>query len=73
MQLLKEDRMEFLFGFGLIGCLIALALGFFWVWMLVDCLANQREDKLVWFLVLFFLNLPGAILYYLLARKKRVG
>jgi len=52
--------MEFLFGFGILGSLIALALGLFWVWMLVDCLANQSEDKLVWFLVIFFLNLLGA-------------
>lgn len=65
--------MEFLFGFELLGGLIALALSLFWVWMLVDCLANQSEDKLVWFLVIFFLNLVGAFLYYLLARKKRLA
>lgn len=65
--------MEFLFGFGLVGCLVALGLTLFWGWMLVDCLANQSEDKLVWFLVIFFLNLLGAFLYYLLARKKRLA
>jgi hypothetical protein len=69
----KENSMEFLLGFGILGSLIALALGLFWVWMLVDCLANQSEDKLVWFLVIFFLNLLGAFLYYLLARKKRLA
>ncbi len=63
--------MEFIFGMGIFGGFIALALGVFWLWMLVDCLAEQREDKLVWFLVIFFLNLLGAFLYYLLARKKR--
>lgn len=65
--------MEFLFGFGILGSLVALALGLFWVWMLIDCLANQSEDKLVWFLVIFFLNLLGAFLYYWLARKKRIA
>lgn len=65
--------MEFLFGFGLLGGIIALALTLFWVWMLIDCLTEQKEDKLVWFLVIFFLNLLGAFLYYLLARKKRRG
>lgn len=65
--------MEFLFGFGLLGGVIALALSLFWVWMLIDCLANQSEDKLVWFLVIFFLNLLGAVLYYWLARKKRMA
>ena len=65
--------MEFLFGFGLLGNLIGLALTVFWLWMLVDCLSDQKEDKLVWFLVIFFLNLVGAVLYYFLARKKRKG
>lgn len=63
--------MEFVLGLGMFGGVIALALGVFWLWMLVDCLAEQSEDKLVWFLVIFFLNLLGAFLYYLLARKKR--
>jgi hypothetical protein len=65
--------MEFLLGFGLLGNLIATALGLFWLWMLIDCLADQKEDKLVWFLVIFFLSLLGAVLYYFLARKKRKG
>jgi hypothetical protein len=65
--------MEFLLGFGLLGTLITTALGLFWLWMLIDCLADQNEDKLVWFLVIFFLSLLGAVLYYFLARKKRKG
>jgi hypothetical protein len=73
LQTIKEITMEFLFGFGMLGSLVTLALGLFWLWMLVDCLANQSEDKLVWFLVIFFLNLLGAVLYYLLARKKRLA
>lgn len=64
--------MELLLGVGLLWGLIALGLGIFWVWMLIDCLAEQQEDKLVWFLVIFLLNLLGAFLYYLLARKKRL-
>lgn len=63
--------MEYLLGLGLLWAIIGLGLSIFWLWMLIDCLANQKEDKLVWFLVIFFLNLLGAFLYYLLARKKR--
>ncbi|MFD1121948.1 PLDc N-terminal domain-containing protein [Methylophilus flavus] len=62
-----------LFGFGLLGSLVGLALTVFWLWMLVDCLADQKDDKLVWLLVIFFLNLLGAVLYYFLARRKRKG
>lgn len=65
--------MELLLGVGMLWALIGLGLGIFWLWMLIDCLAEQQEDKLVWFLVIFFLNLLGAFLYYLLARKKRLA
>lgn len=68
-----ETNMEFLLGAGVLWSLIALGLGVFWLWMLIDCLANQSEDKLVWFLVIFFLNLLGAFLYFWLARKKRMA
>ncbi|HEY0906064.1 MAG TPA: PLDc N-terminal domain-containing protein [Methylophilus sp.] len=64
--------MELFMGMGLLGGLVALAACIFWFWMLIDCLASQSEDKLVWFLVIFFLNLLGAILYYWLARRKRL-
>ena len=65
--------MELLLEVGMLWVLIGLGLGIFWLWMLIDCLAEQQEDKLVWFLVIFFLNLLGAFLYYLLARKKRLA
>ncbi len=64
--------MEWMLGFSLLSILLALAGCIFWFWMLVDCLADQSEDKLVWFLVIFLLNLPGAFLYYWLARRKRL-
>lgn len=54
--------MEYLLGLGLLWAIIGLGLSIFWLWMLIDCLANQKEDKLVWFLVIFFLNLLGAFL-----------
>ena len=44
----------------------------FWVRMLVDCLSKKRfEDKLVWVIVLIFLNIFGAILYYFIVKNKK--
>jgi len=44
----------------------------FWIWMLVDCLKKKRfEDKLIWVLVLIFLNVMGAVLYWFLVKGKR--
>lgn len=42
----------------------------FWFWMLVDLLQRKIEDKLVWVIVLIFLNIIGAILYYFLVYAK---
>lgn len=51
--------------------IIVLACALFGAWMLVDCLIHQKEDKLVWVIVLIFLNFAGALLYCFIARPKR--
>jgi predicted PurR-regulated permease PerM len=58
-------------GLGLLFLGIALFAVFFWIWMLVDCLSRKRfKDKLAWVIVLIFLNLIGAVLYYILVKSK---
>jgi len=55
--------------------LFGLAASIFWIWMLIDCLtkeSSEGNDKLVWAAVIFFLHLPGAILYYFVRRPKRI-
>lgn len=43
----------------------------FWIWMLINCLMRKKfEDKLVWVLVILFLHVIGAILYYVLVKSK---
>ncbi len=40
----------------------------FWVWMVVDCATRKfraEADKIVWILILIFLNLLGAFIYFL--------
>lgn len=56
--------------------LMLLALGLtifiivFWIWMLVDCLQREKfNDKLVWIIVLIFLNIVGAVLYYFIVKQ----
>jgi hypothetical protein len=46
----------------------------FWLWMLVDALTNTSLDstmKVVWALVIFFLHILGALIYFFVARKPR--
>nr|WP_261361107.1 PLD nuclease N-terminal domain-containing protein [Aeoliella straminimaris] len=47
----------------------------FWLWMLVECLTKEPSegtDKIIWGLVIFFGNLPGALLYFLIRRNERI-
>jgi len=68
---------EALLGIGGVWLLLVfgmfLAAGVFWLWMLIDVLTKQSEDKIVWALVVFFFNLPGAIVYHFVVRKPRIA
>ena len=60
------------FGLGAIGLILALVLGLFWLWMLIDSLTNASLEptmKIVWALVIFFLPFIGAVLYFFVGRK----
>ena len=51
--------------------LATLAL-IFWLWMLIDCIMNQRlsgSQRIVWVLVIIFLNGLGALIYYFVGRS----
>jgi len=52
---------------------LALLASIFWLWMLIDALMNEptTNDKILWFLVIFFLHLLGALIYYFVRRKSR--
>jgi hypothetical protein len=63
-------------GFGIVGLVLLgvfLFLSIFWLWMLIDCLLSSLPavEKVVWLLVIFFLHILGAALYFFLARGKR--
>lgn len=60
---------------------VTLALPIFWVWMLVDSvLREEREypganstEKLVWILLIFFIQWPAVLYYFMVVRKVRRG
>lgn len=44
-----------------------------WIVMLVDCLQRKfrdKDDKIIWVVVLVFLNIVGAVIYYFLIKRK---
>jgi hypothetical protein len=49
-----------------------IIFGAFWLWMLIDCIKRQFEDKTMWILLIIFFNFIGAILYFFMMRKKLI-
>lgn len=45
----------------------------FWIWMIIDCLhriPSEDKDKTIWFIVIFFGNGIGALIYFFAGRPK---
>lgn len=63
-----------MFQLGPVNSLVGLAVFAFWAWMLVDCLLREPAgmEKLVWILVIIFLPLIGAVLYFVIRRQRWV-
>jgi protein-S-isoprenylcysteine O-methyltransferase Ste14 len=53
--------------------IIALALAgtVFWLFMLIDCLTKESDQKVAWVLVLVFLHALGAIIYWWMRYRPR--
>ena len=53
--------------------LIILAATAFWIWMLIDAITkcpSAENKKLIWVLVIIFLHLIGAAIYFFVQRPK---
>jgi hypothetical protein len=64
--------------FGLLFLLIIVAIAIvtfvFWIWMLIDALQNPAlngGEKVAWVLVILFLQILGALIYFFVGRSKR--
>ena len=58
-------------GFGIAAILLVLFLFVFWLLMLIDCLKRDFKkdyEKIVWVLVMIFLHLLGAVIYYFVVK-----
>ncbi len=51
--------------FGLIGVVT------FVLYMLFDCVRNEKEQTLKWILIILFFNIWGALAYYFYRKKNR--
>ena len=71
--LAQSDAGRALVGGGVLFLVIALIASVVWIWALIDCLTSgmPTNEKVLWVLVIFFLHLLGAILYFAIGRKGR--
>jgi len=61
-------------GLGVTGLVIALLLGLFCLWMLIDALTNPALNsamKAVWAAVIFFGPFVGAVAYFFIGRRPK--
>ena len=59
--------------FTLVFVLIALAAFAFWLWMLIDAITkcpSAENKRLMWVLVIVFLGIIGAAVYFFVQRPK---
>tara|TARA_Y100000310_G_C20659484_1_gene803892 strand:- start:1206 stop:1457 length:252 start_codon:yes stop_codon:yes gene_type:complete len=53
---------------------IPLALLIFWILMIIDCIKRkfkEESEKIIWILILIFLGVIGATLYYFIIKRKK--
>jgi len=51
---------------------IFLLLFVFWLWMLIDCVKREFDNKALWIILLIFLNFIAAVLYYFIVKRKNI-
>lgn len=61
---------------GLLGLAFVLACFVFWVWMLIHAIKNKGlsdTEKIIWVLVILFVHVLGALIYFFVGRPKASG
>ena len=58
---------------GLGGGLFGLLVFIFWLWMLIDCIRNEKDgtQRIIWALVIFFVPCVGSLIYYFVRKSSR--
>jgi len=57
----------------LVAAVIGLACFVFWIWMLIHAIKNKGltdTEKIIWVLVILFLHVLGALIYFFVGRPK---
>lgn len=54
-------------------CMFAIVVVVFWIWMIVDVVTKgpSGDNKIVWVLMVIFLNWIGALIHYFVRKRNR--
>lgn len=55
----------------IVGPIAALFFAF-WLWMLIDCIKRDFNDKTLWIILLIFFSFIAAVLYYFIVKRRNV-
>lgn len=69
-------------GWGIAGMMLMLLLFVilpvliftFWIAMIIDCAQRKfknKEDKVIWILVIILTHIIGAVIYYMIIKRKK--
>jgi hypothetical protein len=58
-----------LIGLGIVFGTIRILLLAFWIWMLVHAASSDIKHKPLWLLVIWFMNIVGAIIYFFVIKR----
>jgi hypothetical protein len=75
-SILQTAKLSLFGGFAIIAFVVAIVSTIIWIWALVDCLQNPRlegTEKLVWVLVILFLQVLGATIYPAVGRQSGIS
>ena len=60
----------------LVVAVIGIACFVFWLWMLIHAIKNKGlsdTEKIIWVLVILFVHVLGALIYFFVGRPKASG
>lgn len=57
-------------GLGIFVGILGFLLVAFWAWMLVHAASSDIKDKPLWLLVIWFMNIIGAIIYFFVIKRQ---
>ncbi len=71
-EVIPCDQMpKWVWAFLIVMAVLSMFFFVFWLRMLLDAIKNQTENKTMWVLLIIFLNVLGAIIYYFAEKRKR--